>query len=149
MLSDCQFGFRKNCSTIFAINKIYNDLLNNIDQNACTCCIFLDLSKPFDTVNHSILLQKFEKMYGFRGRALSLMESYLTNRYQYTKIGDSKSRQRQINCGVPQGSSLGSLLFLLYVNDLRLVSQFSTTLFADDTLLALSDANLSRLENTL
>ena len=63
------------------------------------------------------------------------MESYLTNRYQCTKIGDLKLRQQQINCGVPQGSSLGSLLFLLYVNDLPLVSQFLTTLFADDTLL--------------
>ena len=86
-------------------------------------------------------------MYGFCGSALSLMESYLTNRYQYTKIGDPKSRQRQINCGVPQGSSLDPLLFLLHVNDLPLVSQFSTTLFADDTLLALSVARLSKLEN--
>ena len=75
------------------------------------------------------------------------MESYLTNRYQYTKIGDSKSSQQQINCSIAQGSSLGPFSFLLYVNDLPLVSQFSTTLFADDTLLALSDANLSRLEN--
>ena len=92
-------------------------------------------------------LQKLEKMYGFRGSALSLMESYLTHCYQCTKIGDSKSRQRQINCGIPQGLSLGPLLLLLYVNDLLLVSQFSTALFADDLLLVLSDANLSRLEN--
>ena len=89
MLSDCQFGLRKNCSTVFAINKIYNDLLNNIDQNVYTCCIFLDLSKAFDTVNRSILLQKLEKMYGFCGSALSLMKSYLINSYQYTKTCNS------------------------------------------------------------
>ena len=75
------------------------------------------------------------------------MESYLTNRYQYTKIGDSKSRKQLIDCSVPQGSSLGPLLFLLYVNDLPQMSQLSTTLFVDDTLLSLPDANLSRLEN--
>ena len=73
------------------------------------------------------------------------MESYLPNCYQYTKIGDSKSRKELINCGVPQGSSLGLFLFLLYVNDLPQMSQLSTTLFADDTLLSLSDANLSIL----
>ena len=98
-------------------------------------------------VNHSILLQKLEKMFGFRGSALSFMESYLTNRLQYTKIGDSKSRKQLIGCGVPQGSSLGPLLFLLYANDFPQMSQLSTTLFADDSLLSLSDANLTRLEN--
>ena len=77
------------------------------------------------------------------------MKSYLTNRYQYTKIGDSKSRKQLINCDVPQGLSLGPLLFLLYVNDLRQKSKLSTTLFAVDIIyvLSLSDANLSRLQN--
>ena len=105
--SNCQFGFRKNSSTNFAINKIYNEILGNIDQSLYTCCVILDLSKAFDTVNHSILLQKLEKIFGFRGSALSLIESYLTNCHQYTKIGDSKSRKQLIDCGVPQGSSLG------------------------------------------
>ena len=145
--SNCQFGFRKNSSTNFAINKIYNEILGNIDQSLYTCCVILDLSKAFDPVNHSILLQKLEKIFGFRGSALSLTESYLTNRHQYTKIGDSKSRKHLIDCGVPQGSSLGPHLFLLYVNDLPQMSQLSTTLFSDDALLSLPDANLSRLEN--
>ena len=82
-------------------------------------------------------------MFGFRGRALSLMESYLTNCYQYTKNGDTKSKKQLIHCG----SLLGSLLFLLYINNLPQKSQLSASLFADDTLLSLSDANLSRLKN--
>ena len=72
-------------------------------------------------------------MFGFRGSALRLMESYLSNRLQYTKIGDSKSRKQLIDCGVSQGSSLGLLLFLLHVNDLPQMSELWTTLFADDT----------------
>ena len=108
---------KKNSFTNFAINKICNEILSNIDQSLYTCSVSLDLSKAFDTVNHSILLQKLEKIFRFRGSALSSMESYLTNRYQYTKIGDIKSRKQLIDCSVLQGSSVGSLMFLLYVND--------------------------------
>ena len=123
-------------------------LLNNIDQSLYTCCVFLDLSKAFDSVNHSILLQKLEKNVWISRKCIkSYGKLYLTNRYQYTKIGDSKSRKQIIDCGVSQGSSIGPLLFLLYVNDLPQITQLSTTLFANDTLLSLSDANLSRLEN--
>ena len=75
------------------------------------------------------------------------MKSYFTNRYQYTKIDDFKWKKQLIDCGVPQVPSLGPLLFLLYVNALLQKSQLSTTLFVDDTLLSLCDANLSRLEN--
>ena len=134
-LSDYQFGFRKNCSTNFAINKIYNEILSNFDQSLYTCCVFLDLSKAFDIVNHSTLLQKLEKMCGFRRSALHLMESYLTNRYQYTKISDSKSRKQLIDCRVPQGSSLGPLLFLLYVNYLPQMSQLTPDVTTFDNLI--------------
>ena len=85
-------------------------------------------------------------MYGFRGIALKLMKSYSNNRYQYTKIPKSKSTLRKIKCGVPQGSSLGPLLFILYINDLPLASEFPTTLFADDTYLTLSHNNLFELK---
>ena len=74
------------------------------------------------------------------------MKSYFNNRYQYIKISKSKSTLRKIKCGVPQGSSLGPLLFILYINDLPLASEFSTTLFADDTYLTLSHNNLFELE---
>ena len=146
MLSDRQFGFRKNSSTMLAINKIYDELLSNIDEGLYSYCIFLDLSKAFDTVNHKILLKKLENSFCFRGTSLKLIENYLTDWYQYTKIGEARSSLRKVDCRVPQGSSLGPLLFLLYVNDLPLMSQFTTTLFADDTLLALSDHNLAKLE---
>ena len=145
-LNDCQSGFRKNSFSNFAINKICNKIRSNTDQSWYTCCVFLNLSKAFDTVNYSILLQKFEKMFGFRGSALSFIENYLTNCYQYRKIGNSKSKKQMIDCGLPQGSSFGPVFFTL-CNDLPQKSQLSTTLFADDTQLLLSDANLSRLEN--
>ena len=93
-----------------------------------------------------MLLCKSEKLYGFQGNALELLKSYLTNRVQYTKIGNSKSKQLKIDCGVPQGSSHSPLLFMLYVDDFPQVSKFSTTLFADDTYLALSDKSLVSLE---
>ena len=146
MLSDRQFGFRKNSSTVLAINKIYDKLLSNIDQGLYSCCIFLDLSKAFDTVNLKILLKKLENSFGFRGTSLKLIENYLTDPYQYTKIGEARSSLRKVDCEVPQGSSLDSLLFLLYVNNFPLMSQFTATLIADDTLLALSDDNLAKLE---
>ena len=113
--------------------NIYDELLNNVDKGKYSCCIIIDLCKAFDSVQHDILLYKLEKVYGFRETALELLKSYLTNRVQYTKINNSKSKQLKIDCGVPQGSSLGSLLFMLYVNDLPQVSEFSTTLFADNT----------------
>ena len=111
-----------------------------------TVASFLDLSKAFDTVDHQTLLRKLECNFGIRGCALEVMKSYLNNRFQYSKINKSASTLTQINCGVPQGSSLSPLLFLLYINDLPLASNFSTTLFADDTHLNMSDNNLNSLE---
>ena len=143
LFSENQFGFRKNSSTTLAMNKIYDEILNNIDRGLYTCCIFLDLSKALDKVDHSILLQKRKKNYEIRGSALELIGSYLQNRYQCTKVGNSKSTQQIIECGVPQGSSLGPLLFILYINDLPLASKFSSTLFVDDTYLSLADKSLS------
>ena len=95
-----------------------------------TCCIFLDLTKAFDIVNHDVLLHKMKNFYGFRELAFKLMQSYLSNRKQYTKMNSFKSDRSKIEYGVPQGSSLWRLLFLLCINDLPLASLFNTILFA-------------------
>ena len=129
LISDHQFGFRKNCSPTLAINKLYDEILTSIDQGLYSCGFFLDLSKTFNTVNHDILLQKLENFFGIRGKSQEILKSYLTNQCQYTKVGNAKSSNQNINCGVPQGLTLGSLLFIMHVNNLPSASEFSTTLF--------------------
>jgi len=109
--------------------------------------VFLDLKKAFDTVNHKTLL-KLES-YGIRGLPHQLLKSYLSNRQQYTTINGDKFNLLPIMCGVPQGSTLGPLLFLVYVNDLHLTSKINTKLFADDTTLTMSDKCLDTLNNSM
>ena len=111
--------------------------------------LFLDFAKAFDTVNHEILLAKLEH-YGIRGVALNWIRNYLTNRMQCTEIGDTQSELELIKCGVPQGSVLGPLLFLIYINDIVNSSKlFNFTLFADDTSLYYSCKNTNNLENII
>ena len=116
LLCENQFGFRKNSSTVFAINSIHDKFINNIDQNLYTCCLFLDLSKAFDTVDHDILLDKLYRNFGIRGKPLNLLTSYLKIRYQHTNVSKFMSLYTKVSCGVPQGSCLGPLLFLLYTS---------------------------------
>ena len=129
---DNQFGFRKSYSTELAVMDIHNTLLRNLDNNKLTCTIFLDLAKAFDSVNHSILIKKLER-YGIRDKALQLLISYLSNRRHLTKLNGIASELKLLEIGVPQGSVLGPLLFLLFINDLPSVTNFNVKLFADDT----------------
>ena len=143
LISPNQYGFEKNCSINEAILGIYNKLLENMDKKLITCSIFLDLRKTYDTIYHTILIKKLEK-YGIRG--LQLLASYLTDRQQYTIVNQYKSKSRDVICGIPQGSTLGPLLFNIYINDLPLASNSTIHLFADDTNLTLSHSNVSTLQ---
>ena len=108
-----QFGFQKNKSTLHSLIEIVEQIRQSMDNGNYGCGIFLDLKKAFDTVNHDILLQKLEH-YGIRGSSLNWFRSYLSDRAQYVFCNNEKSDIKSISCGVPQGSVLGPLLFLLY-----------------------------------
>ena len=108
-----------------------------------TCDIFIDLSKAFDTVDHKILTAKLEH-YGIRGKALDIFKSYLSNRKQYVQLENSKSKLRPITCGVPQGSVLGPLFFILFINDLyKCCPEGKVRLFADDTTIFFHKNNIT------
>ena len=128
-----QYGFRKNHSTIHALVNMTEDIRNALDNDHIVCGVFIDLRKAFDTVDHHILLKKLE-YYGVRGIALNWFKSYLSNRRQCVSINGVLSEEAKIEYGVPQGSILGPLLFLIYINDLNKAIKNSTVRhFADDT----------------
>ena len=144
-----QFGFRKNNSTTFALLQITEKIKETIDNKKYGCGIFIDLSKAFDTVNHVILLKKLEH-YGIKGVALDWCNSYLSNRKQYVYLNGESSQLENITCGVPQGSALGPLLFLIYINDLPSISEvLQFYLFADDTNIYYKDESIINLKKLI
>ena len=149
ILYDKQFGFRKSFSTEIALTLLLDRITCAIEQGEFVLGVFLDFSKAFDTVNHSILLSKLY-YYGIRGVANDWLKSYLTNRKQFVVYDNVKSSEKTILCGVPQGSILGPLLFLIYINDLTKISNvLYTVMYADDTNIFISGKCLRELETIM
>ena len=135
ILSEHQFGFRQFHSTTTTFLDCTNEWYINMDRGLYNIVVLLDSKKAFDTVNHEILLCKFER-YGFDYKALDLLKNYLTDRTQRCQLNGMLSNQRRIllTCGIPQGSILGPLLFIIYINDLPNCLKHTTPrMFADDT----------------
>ena len=146
LISAKQFGFRSKFSTIHALSSITERIKQLMDTGHYVCGIFIDLENAFDTVNHSILCEKLN-YYGLRGNVNNLIQSYLSNRKQFVSIGGVISSTLNVNCGVPQGSSLGQLLFLIYINDFKFcLNKTETGHFADDTYILYGSKKLKTME---
>ena len=145
MMSPKQYGFRPGLTTSDCLIDLIVEITSSLDQGHYVVSLFLDLSKAFDTVNHQILLNKL-KFYGLQQSEYNWFQAYLSNRKQQVYVNGVASDSCVISTGVPQGSILGSLLFIIFINDLPKISTFfSTRLYADDTSLTASGSDLDSL----
>ena len=144
-----QFGFRNKHSTTHALINLTETIRKALDDDECACGVFLDFQKAFDSVNHKILLKKLEH-YGVRGHARKWFTSYLAGRKQYTTVSNIDSQLKDISYGVPQGSVLGTLLLLIYINDLnRAITYSYIRHFADDTNILYRDKSLRKINQRI
>ena len=150
LIYEKQYGFRSNYSTNHALISLTENLKNYLDSGLIVAGVFIDLEKAFDTVNHKILCEKLN-YYGFRGCSNQLIRYFLENRKQYVSINGFDSLTKPMNCGVPQGSSLGPLLFLIYI---LMTSDFHCKKtecghFADDTFITFASKNIKTIETVM
>ena len=148
LLYELQSGFRPSYSTDSCLINLCAYILKENDKGNYSGMIIIDLQKAFDTVQHTILLEKL-KAIGMEEIAVQWFQSYLTGREQLVDISDTFSEKCSVECGVPQGSILGPLLFLLYVNDMRAAVKCKLLLYADDSALIVSGEDVSVIEQTL
>ena len=149
ILNAMQFGFRKNYSTYMPIAHMYDEITSNLQNNEKTAVLYLDLKKAFDTVSIDILLKKIH-LYGIRGRLYEIITSYVKNRYQITKVNDIVSEKNEVHTGVPQGSILGPLLFILYINDIPNATDLGKFyVFADDTAVLFKADTVDNLQSNI
>ena len=149
ILSDTQFGFRKNMGTETALMKFMDYIHSGLSSKHYVGTVFMDLSKAFDVMNHEILKQKLDH-YGFRGIFLDFMMQFIQDRRYFVNVNGLNSDIRNVNIGVPQGSTLGPLLFLIYVNDMKNSSSILKFIqFADDTTVLFSCPKFDLLKSTL
>ena len=144
--TNTSIAFVKTTKTAHPILQLlkYISIANDKNSKDVTLAVFLDLSKAFDTISHKILINKFEH-YGIRGICKNLFANYLCNRTQYTDIDGFQSSRMHISTGVPQGSILGPVLFLVYINDIYKCSTINLLCFADDTTAYMFGQNVKEL----
>ena len=148
LLTEFQFGFRKNRSTKMAATLLCDNIRKEMNNGKMVGAVFLDLSKAFDTIGHGVLLEKLYS-YGVRGSELEWFKDYLFDRTQIVEIENTQSRETKIHCGVPQGSILGPLLFIVFFNDLIDHININIIKYADDTVLYYAAKNVDKIESVL
>ena len=148
-LYETQYGFRPGRSCEHALLNAQNSILESLNKRQISLLLLIDFSKAFDMVEHSILLKKLEH-YGIRGPALSWIKSYLSNRKQYVSVNGSDSATLSMEYGVPQGSILGPLLFVIYINDIPEVARFAKfILYADDANIIITADTIEEISDKL